>query len=151
MRNLIAAAAVALALSPAVGHAQTFSPATQAMTACIQRSTSEADNVVAIRWMFVAIAHHPSVSTMARVSDADRIDANRAMGALFNRLILQDCRAESRAAITADGERALEGAFSAFGERAMTQIMGHPDVTASIAEMATYFDREGFVTLMTQP
>lgn len=148
MRAILFAVA-ALTLAPMSAHAQTVSPASQALSDCIQRSTTAQDNVVLMRWMFVAMARHPSVASLADIPDAERVSANRDMGALFNRLILQACPSEARAALL-EGEAAFGAAFSTFGERAMTGIMGHPDVNAGVAEWQTYMDQQGLAALVNQ-
>ena len=150
MRVLLFAVMAAFALSPMRAHAQTPSAAALALSQCIQRSTTAEDNVVLMRWMFVAMARHPSVSSLSSIPDAARVSANRDMATLFNRLVLQACPNEARTALQGDGEAAFEAAFSAFGERAMTGIMGHPDVNAGIAEWATYIDQQGMATLMNR-
>lgn len=93
------------------------------------------------------MARHPSVVQLANIPDAERVATNRNVGQLFNRLMLQDCRAETRAAWLVDGQGAIDAAFGNFGERAMVDIMGQPDVNAAVAEMASYVDSEGFAAL----
>ncbi len=150
MRVMLFAVVAAFALSPMAAHAQTPSPTAQALSNCIQRSTTAEDNVVLMRWMFVAMARHPSVSSLSNVSDAARTSANRDMGTLFNRLVLQACPNEARAALQTDGQAAFQVAFAAFGQRAMTGIMGHPDVTAAVSEWATFIDQQGLAGLATR-
>lgn len=149
MRAILFAVIATLALAPMHAEAQTPSPATQALSACIQRSTTEQDNVVLIRWMFVAMARHPSVSSLADIPDAERVSANRAMGALFNRLAIEACPNEARAAL-AGGEEVFGAAFATFGERAMTGIMVHPDVDAGVAEWSAYIDQQGMAALLNR-
>lgn len=138
MRLKSAALAIVCALAPMQSWAQTPSPTSQALSACLLRSASEADRIVLIRWIFVAMARHPSVSGLAAIPDAQRVAANRQMGALFNRLLLDSCPNETRASFQAEGEKALEIPFGTLGEAAMTGIMDHPDVNASVIEMTAY-------------
>jgi hypothetical protein len=149
MRVLLFAVVAAFALSPAHAHAQTSSPASQALAACIQRSATAQDDVVLIRWIFIAMARHPSVSSLAEIPDAERVSANRDMASLFNRLVLESCPNEARAAL-AGGQEVFGAAFASFGERAMIGIMQHPDVNAGVAEWSSYLDRDGLIALMNQ-
>jgi hypothetical protein len=150
MKRLIAAALFAALLAPLPAQAQTQSAEGVALTQCIQRSTTTADNTLLTQWIFIAMARHPSVSQLATVPDAERVTINRNMAGLFNRLLLQDCRTEARAAFRRDGMAALDAPFGAFGERAMDGLMDHPDVNAGVAEMTSYFDMPGFRNLLTQ-
>ena len=149
LRSLVLA--IACIVSPTCSWAQTPSPTAQALSTCLTRSTSSADHLVLIRWIFVAMARHPSVSDLAEIPDAQRVAANRQVGALFNRLLLDSCRNETRAAFQAEGEKALEVPFATLGEHAMTGIMEHPDVNAAIVEMTAYLDRERLAALMGSP
>jgi hypothetical protein len=134
--------------APRVAEAQTPSPAAQALSACIEQHTTSEDNIVLLRWLFVSIARHPSVSPLAAIPDAERVDANRQMGALFNRLVLESCSSETRAAFQSDGQPALNLAFEEFGERAMTSLMSNPDVGAGMSEVGAYIDEQRLQQLM---
>jgi hypothetical protein len=123
-------------------------PAGQALAECLTRSASEADGVTLMRWIFVAMARHPSVSNFATIPDSERVAINRATGDLFGRLLLDDCPAQTRAAFQADGSTALEAPFAALGEIAMTGIMNHADVNAATAEMGSYVDGERLSRLL---
>ena len=100
-----------------------------------------------MRWLFVGIARHPGVSQMASISDGQRVDANRQMGALFNRLLLDTCANETRAAFQADREHAIGFAFRALGSHAMTDLMSNPDVAAGISEVGAYVDQRRLAAL----
>lgn len=149
MRFLAATAALAFLLVPQTASAQ--SAATQALSACVLRSATADDDITLSRWLFIAMSRHPSVAQFASVSDSQRVDANRQMGALVNRVVLDACANETRAALAADGEAAIEAAFAAFGRRAMSQIMGNPDVNAGVVEMSSYIDGARLHALQQQP
>ena len=150
--KLLATAICAIAFAlPAIAHAQTppaQPPAIAALSSCIQRSTTAADNLLAARWVFVAMSHHPSVAELASVPAAQMTAVNREMAGLFNRLLLQECPNETRAALRAHGEAALDVPFSLFGERAMQELMSHPNVNAGVEEMTSFFDTEGLARLI---
>ncbi|MGQ0531260.1 MAG: hypothetical protein ACT4OF_01040 [Caulobacteraceae bacterium] len=150
MRQAFFAALFVLAGSQTLASAQD-SPA-DALAACVVRSASGDDSVTLARWLFIAMSRHPSLSQTVQVSDADGLDANRRMGALFNRLLFEACTNETRAAFQSAGrEEALAAAFGALGEQAMTELMGNPDVLASVIQLGAYVDRERLEALGTTP
>lgn len=151
MKRMLFALAMFVAVAPQQGRAQSMSPQTQTLSACIEQSTTPEDGTLLIRWIFIAMARHPSVNSLASIPDAERVSINRQTGALLNRLILDACPDEARAALLVDGERAMVAPFESFGRRAMEGIMAHPDVEASVAEMASYLDEERLGQLMAQP
>jgi CRP-like cAMP-binding protein len=65
---------------------------------------------------------------------------NREAGALFQDLLTVRCRAETSAAYAADGEVAINGAFEMLGRVAMEGLMGDPQVSAYVTDMASGLD-----------
>ncbi|MBI3439971.1 MAG: hypothetical protein HY054_15200 [Proteobacteria bacterium] len=128
--------------------AQAPSAESQALMACVVRNTTTDDSIVLMRWMFVGIARHPSISQMASISDAERVDANRQMGALFNRILLDNCSNETRAALQVDRAHAMGFAFRALGSHAMSDFMGNPDVSSSISDVLSYIDQRRFAEIV---
>lgn len=147
MKYAMLAALAALVLTPQLARAQT-SGAADALSACVVRSTTDADSVTTARWLFIAMSRHPSLPRSVRVNDADGLEANRQMGALVNRLLFDACASEARAAVQAGGQdAALEAAFGTLGEKAMTDLMGNADVLASVIQLGAYVDRERLTAL----
>lgn len=147
-------AAAALVLAPCAASAQTAphtpSPAVQTLNACLAHATTADDNTVLMRWIFVALSRHPSVAQYANITDAQRTDASRQMGALLNRLLLDACPNETRAVLQADGAEGLQAAGQGFGQRAVAGLMGNADVSASVSDMTSYLDLQRFAALMSQ-
>lgn len=149
--NLKALAVVtAIAMAPTSAWAQAPSPAGLALATCLTRSATAEDHTILIRWVFVAMARHPTVSEFAAISDAQRVEANRQMGGLFNRLLLDSCPSETRAAFQSDGQKALEEPFRVLAESAMAGLMDHPDVNAGIVEMTTYIELDRLAAMVEQ-
>jgi hypothetical protein len=140
MKIVALGAALALALTPGIARAQTLSPATQALSACVVSHVTPEDSVTTMTWMFMAMSRHPNVSSTASISDAQRAETDRRMGELFNRLLLTDCEAEARTAHEADGLEGIYTAFGSLGEHAMTEITTNPDVNAAIGGFGAYID-----------
>jgi hypothetical protein len=147
MKQLIFAAMFALGLAPASAYAQAAAE-TDPLRACVTRSVTGEESVVTARWLFIAMSRHPSLPQTARVNDADGLEANRQMGALVNRLLFEACANETRAAVRASGrEAAVNVVFGTLGEKAMTDLMGNPDVLASVIQLGAYVDRARFEAL----
>ena len=136
-----AALAFAWALTHQPAAAQrALSPQGQALAECLTRSPNAQDRLDLLRWVFIAMARHPSVTSYSTIADPERVTINRRAGALYSRLMLDDCPNETRAAVLAEGETALYAPFATLGDMAMTELMGHPDVNAATAEMGSYMD-----------
>ena len=148
MKRILFAALLACACPPGLANAQVSSPEASALSACVTRSVNREDSVTTMRWLFIAMSRHPDLPQSARVGDSEGMEANRRMGALFNRLIFETCPSEAQAAFRALGqEGALDAAFGALGEKAMTDLMANQDVLASVVQLGAYIDSERFNAL----
>jgi len=151
MKNLIkmlgVAAVMVLPMAATAAHA---GPSTDALSACLVKSTTADDHIALVDWIFTMIARHPSVASMVTISDAQRVEINRKAGALFTRLLTEDCAAETKQAYKDDGSSAIEGAFQALGAVAMKDLMGNPDVQAAGNELEAYVDEKKLSAVLGQ-
>jgi hypothetical protein len=145
-RLLITAMAM-LVVQPSAAHAGIYA---DDLTKCLVKNASEKDKVTFVRWFFAALSANPEVKDMVSLSPAQREQNNRNVAALFQRLVLSDCRSESANAIKYEGEASLQGSFGVLGEVASRDLMSHPDVMREMEQMATFVDEEKFRALMTE-
>lgn len=133
-------------LTAALGLASSFaaqaqaSTATDALSACLVKSTTQEDHIALARWIFAAMASHPRVADLSSITPDQRAEINKTGGLLFNRLLTKDCAAETTAAVRADGKNAIEVAFGGLGGAAMEDLMTDPAVNQSLGEMMQYVD-----------
>jgi hypothetical protein len=139
---MFATAAVAAAQVPTQP-----SPASQALAACVVRSATPDDNVTLVKWFFFAMARHPSIVQYMTITDQQRVEVNREMGALTNRLLIQACPNELRTAYQSDGNNAVGVAFQALGQHAGEALLQNPDVKSAVIEVTPYLDRSGLAAL----
>jgi hypothetical protein len=141
-------ALVAVALAAGLGFATSSQagPAQDALSECLVKSTTPADKVILVDWIFAVISLHPSVSNMASISDAQRETLNKNSGVLFTRLVSEDCGPELKAAVEKEGTDAVGEAFGKLGEMAMTDLMSDPKVQAGTEAMSTYIDQDKITT-----
>jgi hypothetical protein len=152
MKNALIAAVFAAGFGLGPAHAQTTSDPVSALNACVSGAVTTEDSVTTARWLFIAMSRHPSLPQSVRVSDTEGLEANRRMGALVNRLLLDACAQETRAAVSAAGhDAAFHAAFGTLGEKAMADLMGNTDVLASIIQLGAYVDRDRLSALAATP
>ena len=115
---------------------------------CVVAATGVDDRRTLVQWMFSAIALHPDLEEMARVSDARRQEANRAMGALMERLLTVDCADHARRAFQDDGtEGAVGEAFARVGQLAGEGLFADPRVAAEASGLIRHVDMNRLVEL----
>lgn len=120
------------------------------MAKCLVKSASQEDQITFIQWMFTAMALHPSVTSMAAISDKQRTELTSKTGALFMRLITKDCRSETVAAVKYEGPNALEQSFSVLGQAAMRGLMSHPAVEKGLQGLTSESDTKELRDLMKE-
>ena len=140
IRRSIGVLVAAGALAGAWGGDARADVHTDALGACFVASTTDADRVAFVRWMFMALSKHPEVADLAKVTEAQRQAGNRSTAALVGRLVLTDCRTQSAAALRHDGLDAVLAAFELVGESAAEGLMSHPAVAAQFEVLGGYID-----------
>lgn len=142
--------ALVMGLSLPIASQALASPETDALSACLVKSASPADQLVLTRWVFAAISKHQGVSDLASLSDAQFKAVNQAGGALFSRLLTENCPTETTAAIRADGAGAIETAFGALGQTAMQDLAGDPGVQSALTGMVSYMDQARLFQMLSK-
>lgn len=140
MRRLVAGAAGALVAAalvalPASAQAQVQN---EALSRCLVASTTEADRIAFVRWMFMAMSKHPEVADLATVTEQQRADATRTTALLLQRLVITDCRQQALDAFRVSGLDGISTAFEVVGEVAVGGLITHPAVNAQFESLATY-------------
>ncbi len=151
MKKLITTLGLAFVMAlPLVATAADAGPSTEALAQCLVRSTTAEDHNVLERWIFAMVTRHPSVANMTSISDAQRAEINGKAGALFTRLLTDNCAVEVRQAYKDEGEAAIESAFSALGSTAMEDIMSDPSVQAAGSDIQPYVDNKKLQAVLGQ-
>ena len=146
MRKIIIGLAVAAGLSaaPAAASAGVYG---DDLTKCVVSSASQADQITLMVWIFSAMSAHPAIQNYTKMTGDQRIDASRKAAQLMQRLIVQDCRAQSVAALKYEGPTALSGAFEVLGQVGMRALMNDPTVSKETAALGQFVDPTAFESL----
>lgn len=115
---------------------------TDDMSKCLVKSATAEDRVALMRWVFLAMASSPTVKSMVNISAEQHSSIEKKAGALIQRLMTVDCRAETIAALKHDGESSIETAFGALGEDATTGLFADPEVDKTLSGLTEGMDLE---------
>ena len=115
-------------------------PYTDALSNCLASSTTPEDKLTFVKWMFAAMSRHPAVKSMANVSDAQLIDANQKVAALYMRLMTEQCKDMARAAVKNEGKAAVNTSFQVVGQVAAEDLFSNPEVAKVMSSLDTYID-----------
>ena len=75
---------------------------------CFVSSTTTSDRNGLVKWMFTSAAQHPAVKSIVSVSDAQQKESNKFMAQLFERLIFESCKTQTKLAVQYEGPLALQ-------------------------------------------
>jgi hypothetical protein len=140
----------ALLIAMALGGQAQAGPASTALAKCLVDSSTGKDHVVFMQWFFAALSVNPSVQSFAATTKDQRNDAARGAAAVFDRLVLVDCRKEAVAAEREDGNASLSTGFEAFGRIAVTELMADPNVTKEMSALGDYLDKPKWTALAAE-
>ncbi len=117
-------------------------PDADALGHCLVNSSTSADKLALVTWMFTSMAQHPAVSEMSNVSSEERRDSLQAMANLMTVLLTDRCGELARTAIRNEGPIAMQTSFATLGQVAATELFAHPDVANGLAELDSFLNHE---------
>ena len=110
------------------------------MAKCLVKSTSDADRIDLMRWIFSAIAVHPDLAALAKISQQERDEINAKAGKLFSRLLFDSCRPELVAAVKNEGPETIQYAFNTLGQVATRGLFTDSHVIESMQALGQDLD-----------
>ena len=115
---------------------------------CVVESATAEDRRALVRWMFSAISLHAELQDLPQLTPAQREEVNRGMGAVMERLLVQDCAAQARQAFRdGNADQAVGSAFRRVGELAGEGLFADTRVAAEAAGLVRHVDMNRIVEL----
>jgi hypothetical protein len=115
-------------------------PYTDALAKCLVSSTTSTDKSTLVQWMFATFSLHPRLRQVASITDSDRQKLNKQTAKLFDKLLTESCRSQTKEAIKYEGQSSIENGFDVLGQVASRELISDPAVSAGLAEFAKYSD-----------
>lgn len=137
MRRIVACFVLGLTLF--APRAQAGEAATR-LSQCLTSAVTQDDRLALVRWIFSAMAAHPDLEGLAAIDARKREELEEAGTRVFERLIAEDCTAQSREAIVEEGTEGFGEAFKTLGEVAMEGVMQDAKVQASMSRLGERID-----------
>ncbi|MFS0736398.1 hypothetical protein ABC347_05045 [Sphingomonas sp. 1P06PA] len=123
---------------------------TDDLSRCLVTAATPADRDTMMQWIFSAYAAADIAREISSVTPEQHVAYNKRGAALFERLILVDCRKQAVAAIRNEGQTAFEQSFQVLGQMAGRGLMEDPKVAAEMERFGAVLDREKLGALMTE-
>jgi|SRR6185437_11718020 len=130
-------------------HASTASAGAYAddLGKCLVAASGNNGQTLLVQWIFTIMTLNPSVAPYSAVTDAQRQDINKRAGALYGKLLTQDCRKETVASLKYEGVSSFESAFGTLGQVAMRGLMSGPAVAAGMEKLGDGMDENAMADL----
>ena len=139
-RALIAGATVVAA--GLMGQSASAGPFADELSKCLVSSSSTDDRVLLVQWMFAALSLHPAVQPMVSVKADQRDVSTKKAGVIFSRLLTENCRKESVAALKNEGNSAIGVAFGVLGQVASRDLMSNASVEKGMGELGNQLETD---------
>ena len=114
------------------------------MAKCLVESTNSKDNISLVRWIVRVYGEHPDSNDFINLSIKDKEKIDKEIAALFNRLLLEDCKKETKMALYYEGDQVLFTAFQILGQVAGRELNKEKNVAEAINKFLNYIDTEKF-------
>ena len=114
------------------------------MAKCLVQSTNSKDNISLVRWIVRVYGEHPDSNDFINLSIKDKEKIDKEIAALFNRLLLEDCKKETKMALNYEGDQVLFTAFQIMGQVAGRELNKEKNVAEAINKFLNYIDTEKF-------
>lgn len=103
-----------------------------------------------MKWMFSAMALNPEVESMTKISETQREQMNQAAAALFQKLLLVSCKAQTQLAVRYEGPQTIGQAFNVFGQVAGRELFANPRVAEGMGGLMKYVDQSKLNELVNE-
>jgi hypothetical protein len=112
------------------------------LSKCLILKSTDADKAGLVRWIYGVMSASPTVKDMTSMTAAQHKALNVLGASVFERLVFNECRAETIAALKYEGQGAFEAAFNTLGQVAMRGLMTDPAVSVEMSAFGANFSRD---------
>ncbi len=142
----------ALALGLILSTSATAQTPNDGLATCLAQHTSAADRQAMARWVFVTLASHPDLkpyTSKQAAQETGRIQAN--MAQTLTRLMTENCARETKQTLRQGGTAGIQKAFTTVARQALTDVLSHPHVAASLGDTVSHIDPSKWARLLLMP
>ena len=127
------------------------SPAQDQLSQCLLASTTAADKTTVLQWTFAALGQHPDLKAMSQVSAEQKTQLDQHLAQVLQRIVFEQCTAQAKAVIQADGVKGVSESFQALGEVTGEEILKEPEIKNQLNGVLKYMDMNKLVTTFLTP
>jgi hypothetical protein len=143
----IAIASCGAVLSPTAQASQ----AVDQLSDCLVKSITAADQTTLLQWTFSALAAHPDLKALSNISSDQKTALDQKLAQVLERVLVDQCAAQTKAVIASDGLSAVTTSFKALGRQAGEQMLQDPAVSQQLKNTLRYVNLSKLATVFLSP
>src|SRR5512139_1808318 len=115
MKKFITTLAAIIVCAAITAPAAIAGPEADKLGTSLADNTTGKDRKDLARWIFSAMKTHQDIQNLSKVTDKERDELDRIMGAMVTRLLTENCKMQAQSALNKEGSAAFESAFGLMG------------------------------------
>ncbi|SDB94997.1 hypothetical protein SAMN05421749_102368 [Acinetobacter marinus] len=127
------------------------SPSVDQLSDCLVKSTTASDKTTVLQWTFAALSAHPDLKAYGQVTDAQRTQLDQNVAQVLQRILVEQCSAQTKAVIQAEGIQAVGQSFQELGQITGEEILKNPEVNGQLQGVLRYVDLNKLVATFLTP
>jgi hypothetical protein len=147
---LTCAVVLAAAVLGSAQMSQASTPVDQ-LSDCLVKSTTAMDKTAVLQWTFVALSTHPELKQFSQVTEEQKTALDKNVAQVLQRILVEQCSAQTKAVIQADGIQAVGESFQQLGRITGEEIVKNTEVKQQLNGLLRYVDLNKMVTTFLTP
>lgn len=121
------------------------------LSACLVKATTATDKTVVLQWTFAALSTHPDLKSFSNVTDVQKEQLDKNLAQVLQRILVEQCSAQTKAVIQAEGLQAVGDSFQELGSITGEEIIKNPEVKQQLKGVVRYLDLNKLVMTFLTP
>lgn len=126
-------------------------PTVDQLSDCLVKATTATDKTTVLQWTFVALSTHPDLKSFSNVNEAQKNQLDQKFAQVVQRVIVEQCAAQTKAVIQTEGLQAVGDSFQELGRATGEEILQNPEVKQQLNGLIRYIDLNKLVTTFLTP
>lgn len=126
-------------------------PTVDQLSDCLVKATTATDKTTVLQWTFTALSAHPDLKAFSSVTAEQKDQLDQKLAQVLQRVIVEQCSAQTKAVIQAEGLQAVGESFQQLGQSAGEDIVKNPAVKQQLQGTLRYIDLNKMVTTFLTP
>lgn len=126
-------------------------PTVDQLSECLMKSTTATDKTTVLQWTFVALGNHPDLKAFSNVTATQKEALDKNLATVLQRILVEQCSAQTKAVIQAEGLQAVGDSFQALGKTTGEEILKNPEINNQLKGVLRYINLNRLVTTFLTP